>query len=193
MTSEIGKVEKYVIISLPVVSILAAGLLFHIMFPNYRDLAGWFQFEMSSIPFILWSVLGAVSGFIVGLIIRLKPDLFRSYSRRIVAGFFGWLLLSVIISSLTEEGNLFDRLAQGPLFKAWAVIFLISISGSPTFLGIVAVMGRKRTAIAGSILMFFMLAASCMVFSQADSAKVISQGPFLSVLFVWSLISFVES
>lgn len=192
MKEGLGRTERYTVMLLPILSVISAGILLYLMFPNYADLSGWFQEGLSSIPYLIWAALGGVLGFIISRIRRSKEEAYRTYSKRIKAGFFGWLLLSIILSSLTEDGDIFDRLSQGPLFKAWTVLLFISVSSSPTYMGILAVMTRKRNYIAGSVLMNFILVSSCMIFSQADSATVISQDPILSVLFIWSMISFVE-
>ncbi|MFO8050727.1 MAG: hypothetical protein R6V01_03405 [Thermoplasmatota archaeon] len=182
--------DRSTIMLAPLLSVLAGSILLYLMFPNYSELSGWFQVELSSFPFLIWAALGAVAGFVVSKL--LKKELYRIYSKRVKAGFFVWLLIAIVISSITEEGDLFDRLSQGPLFKAWAVIFLIVASSSPTYLGVLAVLTRKRTYIAGSVMMFFLIPTVCMIFSQASSASVLSQDPILSLLFVWSMISFVE-
>ena len=91
---------------------------------------------------VVWAGLGGILAFVISRLRKSREGTYRTYSKRIRAGFFGWLLLSIIISSLTEEGDIFDRLSQGPLFKAWTVLLFVTVSSSPSYMGIMAVMTR---------------------------------------------------
>ncbi|MFW3145984.1 MAG: hypothetical protein ACMUIE_04145 [Thermoplasmatota archaeon] len=185
--------EKVLIRYFPLFSLFAGSLLFTFIFPIFGDLAGWFNEGLEILPFIAWTAMGAIIGFVLGIIHNRKPELLPKYGRRLAAGFIGWLVFSVMIAALTEEGDLLQRVSASPLFTAWTVLFFMLLAMSPGVLGTMAFKTKKRAYTAGSVLVFFIIALSCMVYSQASSSKIISQDIILSVLFIWSMIAMVES
>ncbi len=184
--------ERNLILILPVISLLFIGMLFHLLFPIYSDLGGWILEELSSLPFIIMVPAGGVLGYILHLLLRKRAKQTISYSRRIMVGIAAWLFLSIFISLLSGEGDIFERLGEGVLFRAWTVFIFLLFSLSPTMFGVLAIFSRKRWALAVSVMAFFLLATFSMVFSQARNSKVLDQDPLISLLFVWGTILFIE-
>jgi hypothetical protein len=188
----LDKWERNLILILPVISLLFIGILFHLIFPIYSDLGGWILDELSSLPFIVMVPVGGVFGYILHLLFKKKAKQTISYSRRIMMGIAGWLFLSIFISLLSGEGDIFERLRNGILFRAWTVFIFLFFSLSPTMFGVFAIFSRKRWALAISVMAFFLLATSSMIFSQARSSRVLDQDPMMSLLFVWGMILYIE-
>lgn len=184
--------EKNLILTTPVIALLSVGTLFHFLFPIYKDLGKWVLADLGTLPFLIWVPLGGILGYVMFLIHRKRRDVLITYSKRVFLGLIGWLFLSIIISLVTESGDLFRRLETGPLFKAWAVLVFILLSVSPTLFGIFSVFSRKRWAIGITVSVFLTLAITCMIFGQASSSTVLDQDPLLSLLFIWGIIAYVE-
>jgi hypothetical protein len=190
--SGLARWEKVLILATPVVALLSVGTLFNFLFPIYKDLGRWVLSDLATFPFLVWVPLGGIMGYILYLIHRKRSDLLIIYSKRMFLGLIGWLFLSIIISILTETGDLFHRLESGPLFKAWAVLVFVLLSASPTLFGTFSVFSRRRWATGVTVSMFLALAVTCMIFGQARSSTIIDQDPFLSLLFIWGVIAYVE-
>lgn len=190
--SGLDRWERNLILVLPVLSLLFIGVLFHLLFPIHSDLGGWILEELSSVPFIVMVPVGGVLGYVLHLLFRKKAKQTIAYSKRMMVGLSGWLFLSVFISLLSGEGDILERLSEGVLFRAWAVFVFLLFSLSPTLFGVMAVFSRKRWALAVSVMSFFLLATSSMVFSQARNSRVLEQDPLMSLLFVWGMIVFIE-
>jgi hypothetical protein len=171
---------------------LLVGTLFYFLFPIYEDLGGWVLDELGSVPFLVWVPVGGLLGYVLYQVHERKRKMLVTYSKRIFLGMIGWLFLSVIASLVMGEGDLFRRLEEGPLFKAWAALAFIMLSASPTLFGTFSVFTRKRWAIGATVSMFFLLALVCMIFSQARSAAILDQDALLSLLFVWGIIAYIE-
>ncbi len=184
--------EQNAIVATPVLALLAVGTLFYFIFPIYTDLSKWVLDDLGSLPFLVWVPIGGFLGFLLNKVQKKKSKLLITYTKRIFVGLVGWLFLSIIISLLTESGDLFSRLDEGPLFKAWAALVFVLLSISPTLFGTYSVFTRKRWAIGATVSMFFLLGLTCMVFSQARSSEILNQDTVLSILFIWGIIAYVE-
>lgn len=184
--------EKNLILATPVISLLSVGTLFHFLFPIYQDVGKWVLEDLEAFPFLIWVPIGGILGYVMFLAHKKKRDILITYSRRIFLGLVGWLFLSIIISLITEPGDLFQRLENGPFFKAWAVLVFVLLSASPTLFGTFSVFTRKRWAIGVTVTMFLALALTCMIFGQASSSTIIDQDPLLSLLFIWGIVAYIE-
>ena len=184
--------EKNLILATPVIALLSVGALFHFLFPIYQDLGKWVLDDLGSLPFLIWVPLGGIMGYVMYIVHNKKRDILITYSKRIFLGIVGWLFLSIIISLITETGDLFQRLETGPLFKAWAVLIFVLLSASPTLFGTFSVFSRKRWAIGVTVTMFLALSITCMIFGQASSSTLLDQDPLLSLLFIWGIVAYIE-
>ena len=189
----LSRVERLLIKGLPVVSLVVLVVIFYLIFPIYEDLGGWIFEDLGSIPFVAYMPVGALLGYLLYVGMRRRRDLLVTYSRRIMVGMLVWFFLSIIVSLLTETGDVFSRMDSGILFKAWAVVMFVATSISPTLFGVYALLSKKRWAMGAAVTMFFILSIVCMIFSQGRYALAHSQDPFLSLLFIWSIIMFIES
>jgi hypothetical protein len=184
--------EKNIILTTPMLALLLVGTIFYFLFKIYEDIGSWVLDELGSVPFLVWVPVGGVLGYVLYRVHEKKRKILITYSKRIFLGLIGWLFLSIIVSLMTGEGDLFHRLDEGPLFKAWAALAFVLLSLSPTMFGTFSVFTRKRWAIGATVSVFFLLALVCMIFSQARSATILDQDPLLSLLFVWGIIAYVE-
>lgn len=185
--------ERNIVIGVSVITLLALNVLFYLLFPIYEKFGGWVFKDLGSVPFLVWMPVGCVFGYLINVGMKKKKELMVSYSRRVMVGIIGWFFLSVLVSLMTETGDLFTRLEQGPLFKAWSVLMFLLLSVSPNVFGVYSIFTRKRWSIGAAISMFFLLAMICMVFSQGRYSMALDQDPVLSLLFLWAAVLFVES
>lgn len=185
--------EKALIRFLPVLSIITMAVLFYLIFPIYEDLGSWILEDLGSIPFLVWVPVAGVIGYLLHLGLNKKRELIVSYAKRIMIGLMVWFFLSIVISLLTETGDVFTRIDEGPLFKAWIVLMFVLLSLSPVLFGILSIFGRKRWSMGATVTAFFLLAIVCMIFSQGRYATALKQDPFLSLVFIWSAIAYIES
>ncbi|MBN1538587.1 MAG: hypothetical protein JW939_00445 [Candidatus Thermoplasmatota archaeon] len=185
--------ERNIVIGGSVITLLALNVLFYLLFPIYEEFGGWVLEGLRPIPFLIWVPVGGLLGYLINMGMRKKRELMASYSRRVMVGIVGWFFLSVLVSLMTETGDLFTRLEQGPLFKAWTVLMFVLLSVSPNVFGVYSIFSRKRWSIGAAISMFFFLAMICMVFSQGRYALALEQDPVLSLLFVWAAVMFIET
>ncbi len=188
----LGDLEKNIISIVPILSLLGVGVLFHLMFSNYSDLGGWIQSDLSAIPYIVWVPFGGGLGYGVHVLVKKKNEFVARYLKKVIFGIVAWFFLSIFISLLSGDGNIFDRLREGTFFRAWVVFIFIAASLAPVMLGVYAVFSRKNWSIAASLILFFLLAASCMIFSQARSSSIHFQDPLLSISIIWCMFLFAE-
>ncbi|MBN1390802.1 MAG: hypothetical protein JXA22_09210 [Candidatus Thermoplasmatota archaeon] len=185
--------ESNILTGIPIIALLALNALFYLIFPIYEKLGGWVLKDLGSMPFLVWVPVGALLGFLMNMGMKKKRELMVTYTRRMIVGLIGWFFLSVMVSLITGSGDLFSRLDNGPLFKAWSVLIFVLASMSPNVFAVYSIFSRKRWSMAGTMISFFLLALICMVFSQGRYALALDQDPLLSLLFIWAAVLYIES
>ena len=174
-------------------SLGVAGLLFWAIFVGFSDLQGWVLKDLEVVPFIIWMLVGGVIGAVLHLSTKTWSLKLNKLMRNGIAGLLAWLVIAVVISSLTGEGSLAERMRDGPLLRGWEVLMWALLSLSPAMLGVHGVLARSRFTMGLSVVSFFVIASFCMIFPQARSSTISSQNFLLSIGFIWSIVIFIES
>ena len=183
---------RFLLRTLPVICLFASGALFSLLFPTIQEMQGAVEQGIEGVPFLVWVIAGGMTGWAFSLVRKKWPQGAKRSLKRAGLAFAAWLLGAVLISLITGDGDALYRLKEGRLIWAWTIAAWGLLCMSPTFLGVNGIMTSSRLAKGGSIIAFMGLGISCMVFSQAHSAEVLHQDPFLSLAFLLSLVGYVE-
>ena len=184
--------EKWALLILPWASLLAAGAIFTFLFPTFTDVQDWIINGMDVISFPIWFICGGIIGVAISTIWSRWPQRFPSILRRATLILFGYIGIAIVIALITGEGEGLERIGNSGPVKVWGFTIWILAAMGPSMMGTIAIQRGSKWARGGAALSFIALSTSVMTYSQASRAEITSQDPLLAIMFLWSIILFVE-
>lgn len=174
------------------IGLIISGASFTLLIPETMDFQKWIYDGWSFISFPIWFMSGIILGIALSTITDRWPKRSRAILGRGLVAFFAYFGIAMIIALMTGEGEGFQRIGNSEPMRIWGIAVWSLISMGPSMFGVIGIMNRSKWARGASALSFIVVAAIAMIFSQARSAMVISQDPVLSIVFVVSLVAYVE-
>lgn len=184
--------ERSILMILPWASLLAAGATFTFLFPTFTDVQGWIISGMDAISFPIWFLCGGIMGAAISAIWTRWPKRLPSILRRAVLILLGYIGIAIVIALIIGEGEGLERIGDSGPVKVWGFAIWTLAAMGPSMMGTIAILRGSKWARGGAALSFVALSTSVMTYSQASRAEITSQDPLLAILFIWSIILFVE-
>ncbi len=184
--------EKWVLKLWPWVALVICGALYTLVLPEHTEIQSWIFPGMETVTFPIWFLSGGLIGIALSVVWSKWPNAVTSGARRLALVIFAYIGIAILIALLTGEGEGIEKIGNSGPVKVWGFMVWTLLSISPSLMGVLAILHRSKWARGVSILSFISTASATMIYAQASSAEVISQDPFLSIVFIWSIIAFVE-
>ncbi len=176
----------------PVLCLIGAAFILPIAVPEIGTFQVFVSGSLEGVPVFLWSVIGLVLGAAVSFLRSRWPRQTIRYGARAFLGLGAWLVFGLVLSLFMGEGSYYERLKGSVVIRSWAIIVWTLVCMAPTMLGVHSVLYRSTMARGGTVLSFLLLALSGMVYAQASEVRVAHQDPFLSIIFIWAVLGFLE-
>jgi hypothetical protein len=184
--------EKWIMEVWPWIALIMSGLLYSFILPEHTNIQAWIFNGLEVISYPVWFLSGGLLGMVLSVVWTRWPKSIILGARRIALVIFAYIGVAIVIALFTGEGEGIERIGNSGPVKAWGFMVWTILSMSPSMMGVLAILKRSKWARGISVLSFIATAAATMIYSQASSATILSQDPFLSILFIWSIIAFVE-
>ncbi|OYT44740.1 hypothetical protein B6U90_04815 [Thermoplasmatales archaeon ex4484_6] len=176
----------------PSISLLLSGVIFTLIFGSFGSIEDWVMKGLGFVPFPVWFLSGAILSIGGHQIWKRWPVGTMKFVRRSFLILLGYIGIAVFVAVLTGEGEGMERITSSDPVRIWGILAWFIIASAPSFMGVLGIITRSRWARGGMALSYAILAASCMIYPQARSATIIGQDPLLSILFVWSIMIYME-
>lgn len=185
-------VERWVLTLWPWAALLLSGILYWVMLPEHTEIQSWIFGGMEVISYPVWFLSGGLLGIVFSAIWSRWPNSITTGARRVALIIFAYIGIAIIIALITGEGQGIERIGNSGPVKVWGFMVWTILSMGPSLMGVLAILHRSKWARGIAILSYISTATAAMIYSQASRGEIISQDPFISILFIWAIIAYVE-